>query len=111
MVNDRKKVSADGSLWLAEAKCEKHILGFVELSLFNFRVCYSKPGQVWVMDPNTGKHEAMFDCFIALKSSCNRFLTINHSWVLMRKHKLILYSEVFIFLMFLLQKSIRSDAL
>lgn len=67
--------------------------------------------QGWEMDPNTGKYETLFDCFIALKSLCNRFMTINHSWVLMRKHKLILYSEVFIFLMFLLQKSIESDAL
>lgn len=63
------------------------------------------------MDPNTGKHETMLDCFVALKSLCDRFATINHSWILMRKHKSILYSEVFIFLMFLLQKSIRSDAL
>lgn len=56
------------------------------------------------MDPNTGKHEMVFDGFVALKSQCDRFTTINHSWILMRKHKLILYSEVFIFLMFLLQK-------
>lgn len=56
------------------------------------------------MDPNTGKHEAMFDGFVALKSLSDRFATINHSWILSRKHKLILYSEDFIFLMFLLQK-------
>lgn len=56
------------------------------------------------MDPNTGKRETMFAGFVALKPLCDRFTTINHSWILMRKHKLILYSEVFIFLMFLLQK-------
>lgn len=105
MVNDKKRASTNRSLCLTELK--KHTLELLELSLFNFRVCY-KQGQGWQMDPNIGKYETMFDCFVAL---CNRFMTLNHPWVLMRKHKLILYSEVFIFLMFLLQKSIRSDAL
>lgn len=54
------------------------------------------------MDLNIGKYEIMFDCFVVLKFLCNGFLIINYFWVLMRKYKLILYSEVFIFLMFLL---------
>lgn len=107
----RTRESTNCSLWLAKAKYKKHTLEFLELSVFNFRACYNKQGQGWEMDPNIGKYETMFDCFVALNSLCNRFMTINHPWVLMRKHKLILYSEVFIFLMFLLQKSIRSDAL
>lgn len=111
MVTDKKRASANCSLWLAEAKYEKRTLEFLELSLFNFRVCYNKQSQGWEMDPNIGKYETLLDCFVALKSLCNGFLTINHPWVLMRKHKLILYSEVLIFLMFLLQKSIKSDAL
>lgn len=106
MANDKKRASTNRSLWLTELK--KRTLELLELSLFNCRVCYNKQGQGWQMDPNIGKHETMFHCFVAL---CNRFVTLNHPWVLMRKHKLILYSDVFIFLMFLLQKSIRSDAL
>lgn len=42
MVTDKKRVLVNCFFWLVEVKYEKRILEFLELSFFNFRVCYNK---------------------------------------------------------------------